>query len=165
MTANGVTEPGSTPSASRKSSGEPKESRPEAPMRPVRALQVDRRLVLGDNEEKAALLVLDEEVFGMRAGNARLDRARFGDGEDRRVRESLGLDPQRDEAGEEVLGVGMRQVLHSGLAFKTPQGGRGCRPEGPFPEKRLQRRAAPAQGRRAGCGMICTAHPLQCESI
>ena len=68
---NGVTEPGGTPSVSMRSSGLPKESRPEAPMRLCRCLQVDRRLLAGDDQKERVLLVLEEEVLGVGARRSR----------------------------------------------------------------------------------------------
>ena len=58
----------------------------------------------------------------MRAGDARLDGPRFGDGEDRLVLDGLGLDPERGETVEKFLGGGHGgNGLDSGLAVQEPR--------------------------------------------
>ena len=51
--------------------GLPKESRPDAPIRLMQALQVDRRLLASDDEEERVLLVLEEQVLGVGARDRR----------------------------------------------------------------------------------------------
>ena len=65
----GVTEPGSTPSSSRSSSAEPKESAAGGADRLVQRASGRCGVVLGDDEEEAALLVLHEQVLGVPAGD------------------------------------------------------------------------------------------------
>jgi hypothetical protein len=68
----------------------------------VQPLQVDGGLVARDDEEQAALLVLEEQVLGMPARERCLDRPRLRHGEDRRVLRRLGGDAELFEEGEEI---------------------------------------------------------------
>ena len=69
ISANGVTEPAGTPSTASSSSPLAKLNRP-APEPLGERLEIDPRVVLGDDEHHAAVLVGEEQVLGMGAGNA-----------------------------------------------------------------------------------------------
>ena len=67
------------------------------------ALEVDGGVVLGGDEEEAALLVLHEQVLRWAPGHLLLDRLRFGHREDGRVLHGLGRDAERGKAIQELL--------------------------------------------------------------
>ena len=71
MTANGVTEPGSTPRSSRISSARAEREPARGAEQPVQRLQLDRRVFLRHDQKGRALLVAQEQVLGMAAGNRR----------------------------------------------------------------------------------------------
>ena len=68
---NGVTEPGGTPSVSMRSSGLPKESRPEAPIRLCRCFRSIAASSRRDDQKERVLLVLEEQVLGVGARRSR----------------------------------------------------------------------------------------------
>jgi hypothetical protein len=81
----------------------------------VQALQVDPRLGMRDDEEDAALLVLEEQVLRVKARDFLLDRLRLGDREHRHMLVGPRRDAEALEQGEEVGGrrgqrIGLRQA-------------------------------------------------------
>ena len=83
--------------------------RPErnAPLRPdflMHPLEVDRCLFAQDEQEKAAFLVLDEQVFGVAARNVAAQNPRILNREQRRMIDGLGLDAERGQIGEQIFG-------------------------------------------------------------
>ena len=66
--------------------------------------QVDAALLEHDREPEPALLVLQEKALAVPARQAAAQCGRLGDGEDRRMRIGPMRDPERIEAGEQLLG-------------------------------------------------------------
>ena len=128
-TPNGVTEPGTTPRSSseqlRLAEGKPGAADPL-----VQALHVDRGVLLGDEQEDLVLLVLEEEVLGVAAGDRAAQRLALLDGEERRVLRGRGRDAEPVEEGEKVgAGGGHRAVpapceVAAGLAAGRAGGNR-----------------------------------------
>jgi hypothetical protein len=100
---------------------------PRGSDRAVHPLEVDRRLVLGRDEEKAALLVLDEQVLGMRPRDAGFHGPRFGDREDRFVLDGLGGDPESAEIIQETLGSEVGHVDAPGWPWLLARRGGGLK--------------------------------------
>ena len=92
MTPKGVTEPGITPEhlaeEFRLAEGEASAVDPL-----VQRLHVDVGVLLGDDQEDPVLLVLEEEVLGVAAGDLAAERLALSDGEERRVLDSGVGDP------------------------------------------------------------------------
>src|SRR5689334_16784575 len=80
------------------------------------SLEIDSRLGLGGDQEQPPLLVLDEQVLGMRTRDALLDRLRFGDGEDGLVLDRVGPDSERAEIGQEIIGRQVGQGVAPGFS-------------------------------------------------
>ena len=64
------------PASPRISSAEPNEKRPVAPSRRCSDLQLDRGVLQRDHQEQRVLLVLEEQVLGVAAGNRAAQRLR-----------------------------------------------------------------------------------------
>ena len=104
MRANGVTDPGLTPSTASSRSGLAEAE--AAGAKPLgQRLEVDPRVVLGDDENHAAVGVGEEQVLGMGAGNAFAQRDRLLDGEHRLMLDGRRCDAECGEAGVEGLAV------------------------------------------------------------
>ena len=101
----GVTAPGITPSFSARSSGLPKERRRAADPR-VEVLEVDLGILEHDDEEDRVLLVLEEQVLGVGAGNRAAKRPALLDREERRMLDGRGRDVERSEEGEKLGAAG-----------------------------------------------------------
>ena len=69
-------------------------------------LEVDAGILEADNEVESALLVLEEQVLGMGAGDLAAQALCFSDGEDRRVLARLGSDSEAGKAGHEIPAAG-----------------------------------------------------------
>jgi hypothetical protein len=94
----------------------------------VHALEVDFRILADDKDENAALLVLDEQVLGVPAGDVAAQGRRFLDGEKRRVLNGLEGNGEAFEIGEEVFRRGGdRSGRVSGQALAP--GGAGGKPD------------------------------------
>ena len=103
--ANGVTEPAGTPSTSISSSGLPK-LEPVAAERLVQGLEVDMCMAQRHDKEQAVLLVLEEQVLGVPAGQLALQLGAFRHREHGRVLDRLGCDAEVGEARKQVLSGG-----------------------------------------------------------
>ena len=114
MAPNGVTAPGRTPHTSSQEFGG---AEGDAPLRAdflVHALEVDDRLLAEDEQEQLALLVLDEQVLGVSAGNVAAQRPRILDRMERRMLDGFGLDSEGGEIGDEVFRRGRHGALGTG---------------------------------------------------
>jgi hypothetical protein len=69
----------------------------------VEMLEVDHGVLAGNDEEEGALLVLEEEVLAVRAGDCAAQRLRLLDGEHRRMVDRRSRDPQARKIVEEVF--------------------------------------------------------------
>ena len=72
----------------------------------VHALKVDDRFLAEHEQENTALLVFDEQVLGMSAGNVAAQSLQILDREQRRMLDRLGRDAEVAEIGEQVFGRG-----------------------------------------------------------
>ncbi len=99
-----MTDPGLTPSTASSRSGLAEAE--AAGGKPLgQCLEVDPRIVLGDNKNHAAVGVGQEQVLGMRAGNACPQSGRFLDGEHRLMLDRRRCNTEHGEAGIEGLAV------------------------------------------------------------
>ena len=121
--ANGVTEPAGTPSTSISSSGLPKLRRSE-PSCLVQGLEVDMCAAQRHDKEQPVLLVLEEQVLGVPAGQLALEPGALGHREHRLVLERAGGDAELVEAGEQVLAGGWQGWGRAGLRMAAVLGGR-----------------------------------------
>ena len=105
MRPKGVTEPGSTPRTSISRSGFAEGQPPRADAGGSR-LQIDLGVLEADDQIDRALVVLQEQVLAMAAGNFAAQRARLVDGEDRRMIDRPGRDSQRVKARKKIIAGG-----------------------------------------------------------
>lgn len=99
MSANGVTEPGGTPSTFTEQLGAPEAETAEAKLFCER-LQVDARVVLGDDEHHLSLLVDEEQALGVGARQCLPQRGRLRHREHRRVLDCRRANADLVEPGE-----------------------------------------------------------------
>jgi len=85
------------------SSAEPNENRPVCAEQPMQGFQFDHRIFERHHQERRALLVAQEQVLGMAAGDRAAQFAPLIDGEDRRMGHGLVGDTQRIQVGEKVV--------------------------------------------------------------
>ena len=78
----------------------------------MQRFELDRRVLQRDHEKQRALLVLEEQVLGVPAGNRAAQRLRLLDREQRRMRHGRVRDAEAVEEGEQVVGRGG----HDGLS-------------------------------------------------
>src|SRR5208337_2890117 len=69
----------------------------------MHALEIDGRVFVQDEEEEAALFVLDEQVLGVASGNFAAQRLRFLHRMERRMLDGRGFYRQRGEGGEQIF--------------------------------------------------------------
>jgi hypothetical protein len=69
----------------------------------VHALEVDHGFLAQHQQEQAALLVFDEEVLGMAAGDFAAQVPRVVDCEQRRMVDGLGVDAERRQIGKQIF--------------------------------------------------------------
>jgi hypothetical protein len=138
MAASGVTAPGSIPSVARISSAESEREPPAGADEPMQRFELDHRVLERGDQEQRSLLVLEEQVLGMAAGNRPAQRLRLLDGEQRGVRHGRMCDAEPVESGEEVVGVAAMVV---GMIVAKSL---GCRPR-PVPH-RVCAMGAPSAG-------------------
>jgi hypothetical protein len=87
---------------------------------PVQRLQLDRGVLQRGDEIKRALLVLEEQVLGVAAGDRAAQRLRLLDGEQRRMAHRGVGDAEAVEGGEQLVGG-------RGHGLKLANLGRGCK--------------------------------------
>ena len=102
MSANGVTDPGATPSTSARSAALPKLKR-RAPSALAQRLEVDPGCAQCDDEEQLAAGVLQKQVLGVAARQVALELGALGNREYGTVLGGARGDAERGEPIEQIL--------------------------------------------------------------